>query len=434
MSESKRQLLMRRDMAKPLVQLAPLPELFEIKTDDGTYAGAWEWIMAGAFPNWQPKYDFILNDVRCARERVFFLNEYSQPSASASVQMEESRALVHMVGTHPYAAGKGFSKYVVNACLEYMLAHEVKIAELTTDDFRLPAIKTYLELGFEPVIDDEEMESRWKAVMENLAAYQGGEKPEIINLWPEGEAPYFQEGNCAPSIEAYPVEGAKGAVVICPGGAYRIKASHEGRQIARMLNDAGIAAYVLDYRVKPCHYEAPLSDVKRAIRTVRAMGYEKVGVMGFSAGGHLTCSAATLYDAGDASAADPIERISSRPDAFIPCYPVASFVSFRHQGSLELLLGEHKTDYSLLKRFSAELNITGDTPPAFIWHTVTDAAVPVENSVNLASALAHAGIKFELHIFPEGPHGLGLAGGNPVIGKWSEMCQRWLIGQGFGKE
>ena len=113
---------------------------------------------------------------------------------------------------------------------------------------------------------------------------------------------------------------------------------------------------------------------------------------------------------------------------------MASFVSFRHQGSLELLLGEHKNDYALLKRFSAELNVTNDTPPAFIWHTMTDAAVPVENSINLASALAHAGIKFELHIFPEGPHGLGLAGGDPVIGKWTALCQRWLIGLGFGKD
>ncbi|MBQ2956431.1 MAG: GNAT family N-acetyltransferase [Clostridia bacterium] len=433
MSDKKRQLLMRRDMNKPLVELPPLPELYEIKTDDGTYAGAWEWITAGAFPDWQPKYSMILNDPRCAPERVFFVNEYSQPSATASVQMEEKRALVHMVATHPYAAGMGFGKYAVDACLKYMRAHGVKTAELTTDDFRLSAIKMYLELGFDPVIDDEEMELRWKAVMENLASFKGSKKPEIIPLWPDGNIPYFIEGNCIPSIEAYPAEGSKGAVVICPGGAYRIKASHEGRQIARMLNDAGISAYVLDYRVRPCHYEAPLSDAKRAIRTVRAMGYEKVGVMGFSAGGHLTCSAATLYDAGDAAAEDPIERISSRPDAFIPCYPVASFASFRHQGSLELLLGDQKNNYALIKRFSSELNVTGDTPPAFIWHTMTDAAVPVENSVNLASALAHAGIRFELHIFPDGPHGLGLAGGNPVIGKWPGLCQRWLTELGFGR-
>jgi len=165
---------------------------------------------------------------------------------------------------------------------------------------------------------------------------------------------------------------------------------------------------------------------------VRSMGYEKVGVLGFSAGGHLTCSAATLYDAGNPAAEDPIERISSRPDAFVPCYPVASFVSFRHQGSVELLMGDQRNNYALLKRFSAELNITNDTPPAFIWHTMTDKAVPVENSVNLASALAHAGVKFELHIFPEGPHGLGLAGGNPVIGQWPGMCCRWLKELGFG--
>lgn len=433
MGEKKRQLLMRRDMTKPLAELPPLPELFEIVTDDGSYAGAWEWITAGGFPEWQPKYDMILNDEKCARERVFFLKEYSQPSATAAVQLEENRAVVHMVATHPYAAGKGFGKYVVDAALKCIRDTGMKVAELLTDDFRLAAIKTYLELGFEPVIEDEEMEGRWKAVMEKLAEEKGGRKPEVIELWPEGNIPYWREGNCVPSIEAYPAEGSKGAVVICPGGAYRIKASHEGRQIARMLNEAGISAYVLDYRVKPCHYEAPLSDAKRAIRTVRSMGYEKVAIMGFSAGGHLTCSAATLYDRGDANAADPIERLSSRPDAFIPCYPVVSFVSFRHQGSLELLLGDQRDNYALLKRFSAELHINNDTPPAFIWHTMTDAAVPIENSVNLASALAHAGVEFEMHIFPEGPHGLGLAGGDPVIGQWPEMCQRWLIDRGFGK-
>lgn len=433
MSETKRQLLMRRDTDKPFLELPALPELVEVKTDNGSRAAVWEWIMAGAFPDWQPKYDMILNDERCAPERVFFLVEYSQPCASASVQMEKDRALVHMVGTHPYAAGRGFAKYVVNACLAYIRDHGMKVAELTTDDHRLGAIKSYLDLGFEPVIEDEEMEARWKAVMEKLAAGNAPKKPEVIPLWPEGEVPYFMEGNCIPSIECHPAEGSKGAVVICPGGAYCMKASHEGYQIARMLQAHGISAFVLDYRVRPCHYEAPLSDAKRAIRMVRSMGYEKVGILGFSAGGHLTCSAGTLYDKGNPSSEDPIERLSSRPDAFIPCYPVASFTSFRHQGSVVALLGDQSSNYALLKRFSAELNVTSDTPPAFIWHTVTDAGVPVQNSVNLASALAHAGIPFEMHLFPEGPHGLGLAGGNPVIGQWPDMCCTWLTNMGFGK-
>ena len=240
---------------------------------------------------------------------------------------------------------------------------------------------------------------------------------ETIKLWP-GDAPYTQDSpeQRQPSLLPYPVEGAKGAVVICPGGGYCMKADHEGRDIAKMLNEAGVAAYVLDYRVKPCHYEAPLSDAKRAIRLVRSMGYEKVAILGFSAGGHLCCSAATLYDAGNPDAEDPIECISSRPDGFIPCYAVVSFTSFRHQGSVESLLGGKSQDYALLRRFSAELNVTSDTPPAFIWHTSTDTCVPVE-----------------MHIFPVGGHGLGLAPSVPVVAQWAPLCQKWLLSQGYGK-
>jgi acetyl esterase/lipase len=222
-------------------------------------------------------------------------------------------------------------------------------------------------------------------------------------------------------------------VVICPGGAYCLRASHEGGQIALMLNLYGISAYVLTYRVKPCHYEAPLSDAKRAIRTVRSMGYEQVAIMGFSAGGHLPCSAATLYDRGDAASADPIERISSRPDAFIPCYPVVSFTTFRHHGSMIALLGEHAGNHALQRRFSAELQVNDDTPPAFIWHTRTDASVPVQNSLNLANALACHGVPFELRIYPNERHGLGLAKGTPIVGEWSDHCARWLLDMGYGK-
>ena len=198
-----------------------------------------------------------------------------------------------------------------------------------------------------------------------------------------------------------------------------------------MLVKNGIAAYVLDYRVAPCHYETPLSDAKRAIRVVRAMGFEQVGILGFSAGGHLTCSAATQYDPGDPDAADPIDRISSRPDAFVPCYPVASLAAYRHQGSLENLLGAECNNYALIRRFSNELHITADTPPAFIWHTSNDAGVPVEQSLMLARALADAMVPFELHIFPNGPHGMGLAENDPIVGQWPGLLCKWLHSLGF---
>lgn len=249
-----------------------------------------------------------------------------------------------------------------------------------------------------------------------------------IMLW-QGQAPYTADSpdGFQPSITEYSVSGSRGAVVVVPGGGYVNKAPHEGGPIAEMINEAGVSAYVLDYRVSPCNTYAPLSDARRAIRLVRSLGYEKVAILGFSAGGHLTCTAATMYEDGDPTADDPIERLSSRPDAFIPCYPVVSFSAYSHQGSIEALLGQaHKNDYALIRKFSNELHITKDTPEAFIWHTASDEAVPVENSLLLAAAMSAQGVPFELHIFPAGRHGLGLADGIPDVCQWSELLKTWL--------
>ncbi len=422
-------IFLRRDMNKALTAPAPLPELFDIIRDDGNQALAWEWIMAGAFPEIKPSYDEVIASSK-RPVQVFFLNEYSQPSAAAAVFEEDGRACLDWLAVHPYARDWGFGRHVIHAALKYVQEKGISEAVALVNEEQTAALRELLEAGFEPAEGTDRVQFE-----EALAAVRGynGRKPEKIALWAKEEIPYFEEGQEIPAVECYPAENSRGAVVVCPGGAYCLRASHEGRQIARMLNDAGVSAYVLDYRVHPRHYEIPLTDAKRAIRTVRAMGYEKVGIMGFSAGGHLTCSAATLYDAGNPEAADPVERLSSRPDAFLPCYPVVSFVNFCHQGSVNALLGKCSGQLKLKKRFSAELNVTGDTPPAFIWHTMTDASVPVQNSLNLASALTHAGVLYEMHIFPEGPHGLGLAGGDPVIGKWAGLCQRWLKEQGFGK-
>ena len=252
---------------------------------------------------------------------------------------------------------------------------------------------------------------------------------EKIYLWKE-DAPYtqFSPLQAQPSVTEYAVPGSRGAVVVVPGGGYCMKADHEGAPIAEMLNQAGVSAYVLDYRVKPCHMLAPLSDAKRAIRLVRSMGYEKVAILGFSAGGHLTCTAATLYDAGDPDAADPLERLSSRPDAFIPCYAVVSFGAYTHRGSRESLLGQENADnWELVRKFSNELHITPDTPEAFIWHTAADQAVPVENSLNLALALSAQGVPYEMHIFPQGQHGLGLAEEFEDVKQWVPLLQKWLV-------
>lgn len=257
---------------------------------------------------------------------------------------------------------------------------------------------------------------------------------EPIYLWP-GTAPFTAEcgDQDQPSITPFPVEGARGAVVVCPGGAYAMKADHEKWPIAKMFNSQGIAAYVLDYRVSPCTHETPLGDAKRAIRLVRSMGYEKVAIIGFSAGGHLCCSAATHYDLGDPDNEDPIERISSRPDAFIPCYAVVSMLEpYGHMYSREMLMGPDKDNEELARYYSNELQVTKDTPPAFIWHTAEDDCVPVQNSLILAHAMAEKGVSFEMHIYPKGYHGLGLAPEWPHESAWRMDCCNWLLKMGFG--
>jgi len=256
-----------------------------------------------------------------------------------------------------------------------------------------------------------------------------------IPLWEKGCAPHIAAcgGQNEPSLEPYICKGSRSAVIVCPGGGYRIKAEHEGAPIAEMIRESGVSAFVLDYRVAPCPHDAPLGDALRAIRIVRAMGYEKVAILGFSAGGHLACSAATLYTPGDPDAADPLERLSSRPDGLISCYSVVSFVNRPHVGSRMKLLGEAFADLDLARRYSAELNVTKDTPPAFIWHTMQDEKVPVENSLNLAAAYSRAGVGCELHVFPEGLHGLGLAQEIPGTAKWSALLEGWLDKQGYTK-
>ena len=257
---------------------------------------------------------------------------------------------------------------------------------------------------------------------------------EKIFLWP-GEAPYTAESpeQAQPSLKAFPIAGARGAIVVCPGGGYVMKADHEGDPIARMLNFQDIAAYVLDYRVAPCHRLAPWSDAKRAIRLVRSLGYGKVGILGFSAGGNLCCSAAVHYDRGDPGSADPVERLSSRPDVFIPCYAVVSFGTYTHLGSRQSLLAGEWEDETTARWYSAEEHVTPDTPPAFLWHTAEDGSVPVQNSLNLAKALADNGVPFELHVYPRGHHGIGLGSEFPPAAGWGGALCRYLLEMGYGR-
>lgn len=249
---------------------------------------------------------------------------------------------------------------------------------------------------------------------------------DTLRLWP-GEAPFSEQSpdQIQPALTAYAVAGSPTAVIVCAGGAYAMKSDHEAWPVAEMLNRSGISAYVLDYRVCPCHPMAPLSDASRAIRMVRAMGYKNVGILGFSAGGNLCCNAAVHFDPERPDADDPIERLSSRPDFFVACYPVVSFTSYAHYGSFINLAGEADR-HDLERFFSAELNVTADTPPAFIWHTADDEMVPVQNSLMLAEALSRFGVPYELHIYPSGPHGLGLAEDYPEVRVWADQLTDFI--------
>jgi acetyl esterase/lipase len=214
----------------------------------------------------------------------------------------------------------------------------------------------------------------------------------------------------------------------------------EGRAPANYLNTLGIAAFVLRYRLGPAyHHPIELGDVQRAIRTVRSRAAEwhiasdRIGVMGFSAGGHLASSVSTHFDSGKADAPDPIDRASSRPDFAVLGYPVISFVEpFTHQGSKTNLLGENP-DPVLARSLSSETQVTASTPPAFIYHTNADTVVPVENAVAYFLALRKAGVPAEMHVFKNGPHGTGLGQQDQALAEWPRLLANWLRVSGFLK-
>ena len=231
------------------------------------------------------------------------------------------------------------------------------------------------------------------------------------------------------------------AVIVCPGGGYvRLAANHEGRQVASFLNSLGVVAFVLRSRLGPrYHHPVELGDVQRAIRLVRARAGEwnldpaKIGVMGFSAGGHLAMSASTKADAGIARAADPIDRVSSRPDFAVLGYPVISMTeAWTHQGSKTALLGA-TPDTALAAQLSGERTVTKNTPPTFLFHTNADTTVPAENSVHYYLALRRASVPAELHIFEKGGHGVGLANDDNALSEWSTLLANWLRGRGIVK-
>jgi acetyl esterase/lipase len=262
-----------------------------------------------------------------------------------------------------------------------------------------------------------------------------------IRLW-EGPAPLAAGDGPedTPALTVYqPAPGtASGAsVVVLPGGGYRGRARHEGEPIARWLASHGVTAFVARYRVHPYRHPAPLTDAQRAIRMVRAraeawgLDPTRIGILGFSAGGHLASTAATLFTPGDPSASDPVERVSSRPDVAILIYPVITFVGDGvHVGSRTNLLGPDATPEQMAA-LSSERNVTADTPPTFLVHTTGDTAVPPENSLAFVEAMRRHGVPVELHLFEGGRHGFGLGETEGPYGRWPALAALWLERRGF---
>ncbi|TWU09206.1 Acetylxylan esterase precursor [Symmachiella macrocystis] len=266
--------------------------------------------------------------------------------------------------------------------------------------------------------------------------------PEL--LWPDG-APgaVGDEPLDKPTITIFPAPAdiANGAaVVVCPGGGYGgLAAGYEGDDVARWLNTLGVTGVVLRYRLGPrYHHPAPLQDAQRAIRTVRARAKslgvdpERIGILGFSAGGHLTSTAATHFDNGEGKSADPIQRESSRPDFAILCYPVISMTdaAMTHTGSRRNLLGD-KPSAELMESVSSEKQVTEKTPPCFLWHTTGDKGVPSENSIAFYLACKEKGVPVELHIFEKGRHGLGLGKPDESVSAWPPLCTTWMKDRGL---
>lgn len=249
-----------------------------------------------------------------------------------------------------------------------------------------------------------------------------------------------------PFVEVWlaPKDSANGAAfVVCPGGGYGgLAADHEGTQVAKWLNGLGVSAFVLHYRLgsQGYHYPIQLIDVQRAIRHVRfnAEKYKidphRVGIVGFSAGGHLTSMAATLFnEKPEGMTHDETDAVSARPDVAAPTYPVISMIEpFSHMGSRKNLLGPNDND-ELARQVSTETRVTPDTPPIFLFQTDEDVVVPAENAVSFYLACRKNKVPAELHVYHPGPHGVGLDLGDPVLGTWSGHFRDWLRNQGFLK-
>jgi acetyl esterase/lipase len=267
---------------------------------------------------------------------------------------------------------------------------------------------------------------------------------QVELLWPGGAPGALGDTDAdKPTLALFPLPAGQAngaAVVVCPGGGYGGHAmDYEGYDVAQWLNGHGVAAFVLKYRVAPYRHPAPLQDAQRALRLVRARAAEfhvdpaRVGILGFSAGGHLASTAGTHFDAGDPSASDACNRASSRPDFLVLIYPVIRLKGpYAHMGSCHNLLGENP-DPALVDALSNDEQVTRDTPPAFLVHSTGDSGVPAENSLLFYEALRKVHVPAELHVYEKGEHGFGMGKGDPVLSTWTGHCIDWMKGRGIIK-
>jgi len=254
-------------------------------------------------------------------------------------------------------------------------------------------------------------------------------------LWPIGCPNNPPADQPQPRLDIYqpdrPAAAPRAAIIVCPGGGYGGLAAYEGAPFAELFAAHGLVSAVLTYRVAPWRFPAPQADACRAIRLLRAnaarlgIDPQRVGIMGFSAGGHLVATTAAQPDLHHDLHDDLVGKISARPDRAILAYPVASFGDYTHTGSVQNLLGD-LGNAPLREQLSNEKHITPAHPPTFLFHTADDAAVPVQNSLFYADACRRAGVPVELHVYESGPHGVGMALDKPALSGWTRVLLDWL--------